>query len=434
MLRSASLSVASALQFFQLLRVGALLLGSVLLARSPLGVQAVGHFEAMLFVGTVVAFFWANGLLQGIAPVFWGISEAERPVFLFQVFALFGSLSALLCGIFWLGRSVLVPALTGLQPESGWGWYLAYLFVHLATLPLEYLYTLHRRPLSLMGWGALSFGGYVVALGTPVWMGLDLLHSLKALAALSAVRAGWCLAALCGKVRPQWQPMLWRKYIVFSLPLVLNLLVGQAILLFDGWLVGWYFRDETVFALYRYGSREMPVALALASGLSTALTARIAAEPSAGLSEMRRQGRLLFHRVFPLSIGLMLVSSAAFRGLFGHAFEPAAALFNIYLLLTISRVLLPNAIVLAYGHAPVLLKVGVTELALKVALGLALIRIGGLTGVAWSAVLAFFWEKAALTWYVHRRLGIPMGKWLDIPLYAAYSVALLLAWAAAAVR
>jgi O-antigen/teichoic acid export membrane protein len=431
MRRGQLLSVAAALQVFQVLRLGAVVLGSVLLARSPVGVEAVGQFEAMLFAGAVAAFFWANGLLQGVIPQYSRLREEERPVFLFQVFALFGLFSALVCGVFWVARSALLPALTGLPFAAGWGWFLLYLWVHLATLPLEHTYALHGRARALLGWGALSFGGYVVAVALPAFAGWGLSGSLQALAALGLVRLLWCVVALRDVVRTAWRPLFWQRYVRFSMPLVLNLLVGQAIVLFDSWLVGWYYSDESIFALYRYGSRELPLALALASGLGTALTARMAAEPAAGLAEMRREGVRLFHRVFPVSMVLLVVSPWLFRTLFGPAFEPAAALFNIYLLLTISRVLLPNAIALAYGHAHALLRVGLLELLLKIVTGFLFIHLWGLPGVAWSAVLSFFGEKMALMWYVRQRLGVAVSEWLDTRWFVGYSVMLGLVWALA---
>ncbi|MCS7036290.1 MAG: hypothetical protein RMJ33_08185 [Saprospiraceae bacterium] len=429
MRRGPSLSVATALQVFQVLRIGSVVLGSILLARSPVGIEAIGRFEAMLFVGTVAAFFWANGLLQGIIPQYNRLAEAERPVFLFQVFALFGLVSAAVCVVFWAARAAVLPVLTGLSFAGGWGWFLLHLWVQLATLPLEHAYALRGRGRALLAWGTLSFGGYVAAIAVPAFAGWGLGGSLQALAALGGVRLLWCVAALWPVVQPAWRPLFWQRYVRFSAPLVLNLMVGQAIVLFDGWLVGWYYGDEATFALYRYGSRELPLALALASGLGTALTARIAADPVAGLAEMRSEGVRLFHRVFPVSIALLFASPWLFRTFFGPAFEPAAALFNIYLLLTLSRVLLPNAIVLAYGHAPTLLKVGLSELLIKIATGVLFIHLWGLPGVAWSAVLSFFWEKMALVWYVQRRLGVSVSEWLDVHWWATYSLALGLAWA-----
>ncbi len=430
MLTFRPLSVAAALQLFQLMRVGAVLLGSVLLARSPLPIEAIGHFETLLFIGSIAAFFWANGLLQGIVPSYSRLPEGERPAFLFQVFILFAATAAAICGLLWTGHGALFPLLAGGSfPVAGWELYLVYLFVHLATLPLEFAYALQQRVRLLVGWGLLSFGGYVVALAVPAFAGWGLKGCLWGLSLLSALRCVWCVATIAGSLRRSWHPLWWRQYLRFSAPLVLNLTLGQAVVLFDSWLVGWYFRDEAIFALYRYGSREFPLALALASGLSTALTARIAAQPVEGLEEMWQQSLRLFRRVFPVSIGLVFCSSWLFRHLFGPSFEPAAALFNIYLLLTISRVLLPNTIVLAHGHPRAILAVGMMELVMKIVLGWLFIHWWGLVGVAWSAVLAFFWEKAALAWYAQQHLGIPVVRWLPVRAYAAYSATLLLAWA-----
>ncbi|MBL7775817.1 MAG: polysaccharide biosynthesis C-terminal domain-containing protein [Saprospiraceae bacterium] len=420
------LTLTRALQLFQLLRLGAVLLASILLAKSGLTLADIGAYEALLFVGTVAAFFWANGLLQGMPAVFARLPQAERPAFFFQTFLIFGGIALLVAGLFWLAQDWLAPALTGLERLPNFGWYCLFLFFNLATLPVEYLYLLLDKPGKLTAWALVSFGGYVLALMVPVWIGWGLEGGLAGLAGLGALRFVWALRLLWRHSRVGWRPDLTRQYLGFSLPLVANLLVGNLVLLFDNWLVGWYFHDETVFAVFRYGSREFPLATALATALGTALVAPIAADLGAGLASLKEKTRRLFHLLFPLTMLLVLVSQPLFPVVFSAGFAGSAPLFNIYLLLTMSRVLLPNAVVLALGHPGAILAVGLAELALKVVLGFCFVGWWGLEGIAWSAVLAFWVEKIGLIWFLEKRLGIPTRSWLDLKWYAGYCLALLL--------
>ena len=416
------------MQLYQLLRLGSVILTSILLAKSGLGIADIGAYEALLYIGSTAAFFWANGLLQGIPPVYAQLPAAERKSFVFVVFLAFGAIALLVAAGLWAGQSWLLPALTGLPRLPHFGWFAVYLFFNLASLPVEYAYLLHEKPLALAGWGFASFGLYVLVLFLPVYAGYGLGAGLIGLAGLGLLRWLWALALLGRYGTPGWRPDLLRRYLAFSAPLVLNLLVGNLVLLFDNWLVGWYYRDEAVFAVFRYGSRELPLATALATALGTALIARIAIRPEEGLAELKQQTRRLFHLLFPLTILLLFLSKPLFPRVFNPAFAASAGLFNIYLLLTASRVLLPNTIVLAKGKPGAIFAVGLLELSLKVLLGFVFLHYWGLPGLAWSAVLAFAFEKIGLIWYLEKRLAVRTADWLDWRWYSAYLAALLLAF------
>ena len=425
------LTLTRALQFYQLLRLGSVIGASILLAKSGLSLADIGVYEALLYIGSVAAFFWANGLLQGIPPVYARLAESEQKAFIFNKFLVFSGISFLIFLTLWFGRQWVMPALTGLPVAPYFGWFCAYLFFNLATLPVEYLYLLREKPWALVGWGGVSFGLYMLVLFLPVYFGYGLEGGLMGLAALGALRFLWAVILVARLGTPAFRPDLIGHYLRFSAPLVLNLMVGNLVLLFDNWLVGWYFRDETVFAVFRYGSREFPLATALATALGTVMIARIATQPEAGLAELKSQTRRLFHLLFPLTILLLFLSKPLFPLVFNPAFAGSAPLFNIYLLLTASRVLLPNSIILANGRPRAILLVGLLELAVKVILGFWFIHWWGLPGVAWSAVAAFFVEKAGLIWYLEKRLDVRTGDWLDWRWYAGYVVAVGVAFAAA---
>ena len=132
----------------------------------------------------------------------------------------------------------------------------------------------------------------------------------------------------------------------------------------------------------------------------------------------------MFHFLFPVTVALLLWSDKLFPLVFNPEFVGSAVLFNIYLLRTASRVLLPNSIVLARGEARAILWVSVAEFAVKIALSVLLIRYWGLAGVAWSAVLAFWVEKIGLMWYLEARLKVRSKDWLDWRWYLFYSLLL----------
>jgi len=134
------------------------------------------------------------------------------------------------------------------------------------------------------------------------------------------------------------------------------------------------------------------------------------------------------HGVFPLSIVLLFFSKPLFPVVFNPDFAAAAPLFNIYLLLTASRVLLPNALVLASNRSGIILRTGMLELLIKIVLGWLFIHLWGLPGLAWSAVIAFFTEKIGLMIWLEST-GVRTQSWLHIQVYALYVVAMSLAYA-----
>lgn len=423
-----SLSTTRALQWFQLLRQGAVLLTSILLAKSALSTEEIGAFEMLLYIGTVSSFFWVNGLLQAMAPVYGQMEEKDRRDFFYNNFLVFSALAVLAFLLLYGGRIWVVPALTGLPELPYFGLYCFYLLLHLPSFPVEYYYLLQRRARAIVWWGLASFGLQVLAIALPLWSGYGLEGSITALVGLGLLRWLWTVGVVLHGYRPAWRPDLIRRYLLFASPLIVNVLIGNFILLFDNWLVGWWYRDEAVFAVFRYGAREFPLAQALASALGVALIPRLTEQFQTGLQEMRDMSRRLFHLLFPLAILLVLVSGTLFPIVFNPDFAGSAPIFNIYLLMTASRVLLPNSIVLAKGEPRIILMVGLLELLVKIVAGFIFIHYWGLAGVAWSAVLAFWVEKAGLIWYLRRQHGLRVSDWLDLRWYLAYCGLLLAAY------
>ena len=420
-----SLSTTRALQYYQLMRQGSVILVSVILAKSQLTTEEIGLYEMLFYIGTVLSFFWVNGLLQGMTPVYSNLKAEERTDFFFNNFLVFGALGALLCGVLYVGAPWIVPTLTGQESLPFFGLYCLYLLFHLPAFPVEYIYLLRKKPRAIVLWGMASFGLYLLAIGLPLLLGYGLEWSFKALIVLATGRFLWAVVLVLRSGRVQWNPGLVVRYLSFSGPLMANILVGNLILLFDAWLVGWWYRDEAVFAIFRYGARELPLAQALAGGLGVAIIPRLTEDWEAGLAELKAMTRRLFHLLFPLTAVLILLSPWFFPWVFNPDFADSAIIFQIYLMLTFSRLLFPNSLLLAKGEPKVIFRVGLLELAVKVVFGFICIYYGGLVGLAWSAVIAFMTEKAGLIIYLRYRHQVRLSQWIPWQLYSFYLFAVL---------
>ena len=416
------MSLPRAMQLYQLMRVGSAVLAGILLAKTGISLEQIGQWEALLFLGSAVVFTGINGLMQGIAPAYQEAPRERKLHFLSGVFGLFGGMGVVVSLLLWGTRSWVLPAVTGFSEAEGFGWFSLYVGGHLASLPLEMVLLLLKKPWKIILWGLVGWGGYLVAVIVPAWMGLGLTAMFQSLCLLAALKWGWALALMssAGWRRPVWPDV--QQYLHFSVPLILSSLLGNAILFFDGWLVLQWYDDASVFALYRYGARELPLALALATALGTAMIPVIGSGRAAGLAELKQRTTRLLHIVMPVTALLIVGAGWYFPLVFNTDFAAAAPLFQISLLIALSRVLLPNSILLALQQSRMIFYTGIAELAVKVILGVLMLYWAGLPGLMWSMVLACWFEKIVLGWYLHRYSGISVQQWLPLRWYVFYII------------
>lgn len=405
---------------FQVMRLGSAVLTGILLAKSGLPTAEIGAWEMLLYLGTTLTFFWVNGLLQGIAPVFVKLDETERKTFIFNHFLIFCGIALALFLLVVVGEKWLAPALTGMAEVPHFKLFALYLLLNLPTFPVEYVYLLHNRPRSIVVWGVATFGLHIVALFIPIQLGYGLQGGIQALVLLGGLKFIWAASLALRLGRFGFDLKLILAYLAFCAPLMLSKVVSNLMLIFDNWLVGWHFGDPEVFAIFRYGAREFPLALALVTALGTSMIPVLAHSPTKGLAELKATSRRLMHWLFPLTILLMCTSKWLFPIVFNPDFAASAGLFNIYLLTLASRVLLPASIVLAKGDSRSIFWVSVVELCVKVLLGWAFIQWWGLPGLAFSVVIAHWVENIGLIWMLERKHGIRTSDWVDWKWYLGY--------------
>lgn len=414
-----------AMQMYQVMRSGSAVLTGVVLAKSTLSTAEIGQWEMLLYVGTTLTFFWVNGLLQSVAGIFTQVPETNRPAVLYNSFVVFCIIALLVFLLLISGQPAILQLITGIREVPYLGWYALFLLFNLPSYPLEYVYLLRQKPWAVVWWGVFSFGFYLLALGVPVLYGYGLETGIIALSALAVVKFLWTLREISGFrwYSPDWSIIT--IYTRFALPLVLSSVVSNFMLIFDNWLVNWYYDDPAVFAVYRYGAREMPLVPALLFALGASLVPVIAENQARGLAELRRRTTGMMHVLFPLTALAMLTSEWWFPLVFNQNFRESAILFNIYLLTLCSRVLLPAAIMLSKGDTGAVFRISLIEMAVKFVLGLILINFFGLPGLAFSVVISFWVEKTGLIWLLEKKHGIRTTDWVDWRWYLGYSAGLV---------
>ena len=130
-------------------------------------------------------------------------------------------------------------------------------------------------------------------------------------------------------------------------------------------------------------------------------------------------------RVISLTAILLLISKPLFPILFNPDFAASATIFNIYLLLVISRLMMPQTILNGLKITTPIMGASFFELVVNVALSLIFVQFWGLPGIAFATFLAYLFEKVILSVVVRQRLGFRLSDYLPIGLFYIYSAGIL---------
>jgi len=178
-----------------------------------------------------------------------------------------------------------------------------------------------------------------------------------------------------------------------------------------------------MFAIFRYGARELPLAFILANAFSNAMIPEFSASPmSEVLLKLKKNTTRLSHLLFPLSIVLILLSNWLFPIVFTASFTLSAKIFNVYLLLVISRLLFPQTILIGLKRNKDFLWISAIEIFINIVFSLLFVQWFGLVGVAYATVVAYFAEKILLVTLVKKWYNIPINSYLPVQLYVFYSI------------
>ena len=212
-------------------------------------------------------------------------------------------------------------------------------------------------------------------------------------------------------------------------PLIIYASVGALVTAFDPWFVNyWYSGDESIFATFRYGARELPLLAAITNGTIVVVLPRLTEDPSAGLDLLKSSSRRLFHWIFGGAIFLMVTSPWWWTVVFTELFADSLPLFQAYLFVVVSRLLFPVPVLTAMGHTRMLMVFGLLELVINVILSILLTPAFGLMGIIWATAIAYLVDKICLMAYLKYQTGIPPGRYTDWRWFGGYLLAMTLCY------
>lgn len=424
------ITTTAALQFNQILRQASLVLTSVLLAKSGLSTHDIGIYESLLFIGTTLTYFWINALIQSSLTFIPSVNDDEKPKIIFNIFLVFNVLSLLLFIVFITFKQPISLLLTDKTNLPFYELYAVFLLLSLPPLLLESLWTASNKPLQIVAYSVLSHLFLPILTVSPLWLGYSFEYSFYGMIAVATARYIWLIINILNQSTSFiLSTKIIRSFLFLALPLMAYSFLNGFVTTFTSWIVNWFNNgDKQTFAIFRFGAREFPLALALATGLSNSMVPIIAQNTREGFVILKKKSERLWHILFPSSIVLMLTAKWLFPLVFNPSFAKSADIFCLFLLLLTSRALFPQAILLALKETKTMLYISIIETLSIVLLSFLFLKPLNTEGAALALVLGFLLEKILIIIFLKRRHGIDFQEYTNRNLYLVYSFALIISY------
>lgn len=413
-----SFSLSFSFQVYQVVRYGILLAIAVVFAKTSLTQAEIGQYETFIFISGLVSFFWLNGILKALLP---NASEHSEEKF-FNAFVLIQVLS-IVFGLFVFVSAPLIETVFSTGKIAGIKGLLAIFIVFGIPAGLcEYYYLILKKNNELLIFSIVSWLAHFLIIVTPAVAGLGIGAVLRSVVLSSLLRYAWIWYLLVknGHLRINRQFIL--ENIKLGTPLILSTLLSGSADYIDGLIITTHF-DERTFAVYRYGARELPLALLLANALNMVYLPEFGQNNPLEntLANLNHSVKRLMNILFPVTFALLLISHPLFPIIFNPAFKESSTVFNVYLLLIISRVLMPQTVLNGLKRTKELLHASIVEIILNVSFSLLLVRNFGIAGVAFGTFLAYLAEKIYLALVLKRKYAIKLSSYFPVKLWVAYS-------------
>lgn len=409
----------NSLQLFQLMRFGGFFLTGILLIKSGLNVNIVGNFEKLMFLAGLSSFFWVQGILNTFLSRY--NQQSNKKEYLFNVFLLISLISLIVFTLLKIFDASIISMLSD-GDLPGYSYISLYVLFNAPSYLIETIYIIHKKSGALVRYGIINSIITVMVIVVPVYKGYSIESGIALLALWSALRYLWLVRLLLKYAVIVINSSYLKDHLSVSAPLILSFIIAGSAEYIDGFLVNHFF-EPARFAIFRYGARELPLSLLMANALSTAVIPTLLANGEWSFAELKKETTRLIHIVFPVSLLLILLSPWLFTTFFSQQFRESASVFNIYLLLVISRTLFPQTIMMAGNFNKIMLRIAVIEILINIVCSFFLMKLWGLPGIAVGTFIAAFSEKLILMMYLKKYHGIAPSGYIP-SIWWKYSVAL----------
>jgi O-antigen/teichoic acid export membrane protein len=399
----------------------------IVFAKSYLTTQEIGRYETFLFLAGAVTFFWLNGIIASLLPVhknnesFKSFENSKKSPEFFNAFILIFLFSAIASLLIYNLSSFIETDL--LKREIPYKELLSlYVLLGPAVYLIEFMFLLLKKPKMIIIYGSSSFLLQFVFIVTPILLNLDLQYAIIGLLSITLLR--WILLIF-----------LLVKYSIFKvsfsylsehlkvgIPLILSSLLSGSAQYIDGFIISNKFNEE-MFAIFRYGAREFPFVVILANAFSSSMTPEFKSNSFDVVLERIKNGSIkLMHIVFPTTIIFLLISNWIYPIIFNESFALSAKIFNIYLILVVSRMVFPQTILIGLKKTKFIMLSSFIEISLNVTFSLIFVQFWGIIGVAFATIIAYVFDKVFLILINYFVLKISPQKFIAFRIHFIYSI------------
>ncbi len=411
--------VTGAFLMLQFLRFTTSILVGVLLVKSGFSKEEVGTFEWFLLLISMVSFFWSSGLKNALGTASPDLPLSQKKKLYFNVsmlFFLLGILFGAVAAYFMIDYGYMWALLVGLSVLFG-----------VPGSLVEQFFIVDGHSEKLFYYGLITYLGYFVLILVAILGGDSLVVVGYAVMIWAILKFLYLLYFIHHYTTVDLDFRLIIPFLTLGFPLVIHQLLGQGMDYVDGVIVKHFFSDGQ-FALYRYGARELPVNTIIIAAITTTMIPLVMVNPQKTMVEVKERISKIMGKLFLLSGLLIFLSPYIFRWVYSNDFIASAKIFNIYLLILCSRVLLPQLVIYANKKNYVLMIVAFIELLINISLSLFLLPRYGLEGIAAATVVAFYLQKIILAGYVWQKWRVPPGDYIPLKKYFLYTGILYLCY------
>jgi O-antigen/teichoic acid export membrane protein len=409
------------LQIVQLIRSGVVFGVSIFLAQFYKDTEIISQYETLLLVGTGMTFFWVSGLMTTFLPYYNSKDEQTKKSVIFNSFISLSALSVLsLFAVILVGAAFYQQINTNLFVAYG-----VYVLFNSPSFLTEYILLVKNKSKAIVIYAVLIFSLQLLIFCLPLFLGYSLLIAVYALAVLAIVKFAITLFLVRKYGQSAFDFQLIKAYMSKSTPIMLTLLIGGSSEYVNGFIVRTYASDHE-FAIFRYGAREFPLSRILANSLSLVFSGSIASSIVNGqlaesLQKLRKSTQSLMHVLFPMTVILLIISPYIFKFFYTDTFSESYKIFNVYLLLVVSRMLFPQTLLLGMQKNKLIMYASIVEFIINLVLGITFIHLFGILGVPFATLTSYYVYEIVLMFYV-RREGIKLRSYSPIGTWLIYSV------------
>lgn len=414
----------SAFQFYQLVRYSALILTGVIFTKTAVTQTEIGLYETFVFIAGAVSFFWLNGLQKALLPL--TAHQKNNKAHIFSAFVILQFFSILTAILLYFAQPVFSSLLLNGKNIPETELLIAFIVFGVPANLIENIYLIKNRKNAIVLYSIISFAVQLALVGIPAVLNSGITKILQGLVLSSLLRYIWLWIIMIAEGDTTFSQSFIKEHLKLGGPLIAATLLSGSAQFVDGFIVTSYFDEET-FAVFRYGARELPLAMLLANALSNAMLPDFAKEKqlTQNLQKLKESVTRLVHWLFPVTALMLLISHPVFPIIFNPRFAESATIFNIYLLIIISRLLLPQTLLNGLKISKPIMIAAFLELILNVSLSLILVKFYGIAGIAFATFIAYLFEKIYLSVVVKKKLNVALSEYIPVKMYSAYTVAIV---------